>query len=193
MIGLVVSVSGAVALGAALWVALVHNTLVRLRQHTLESWSQVDVELERRRGLVPNLVETVRGWARHEQATLSAALEQRALRAAPFVLDSGASNARITSELELAVALGGLLVACEAYPELASSAGFRRVTGELAHTEDRIAAAMRFYNANVRAYETRRQQVPDTLVARMFEFPRIKHYRLPQTVLRDAPAPTVAA
>lgn len=176
-----------VAVGA-LWSVLVYNGLVRLRQHALESFSQVDVELDRRRALVPNLVESVKGWAKHERETLMAVAAARSGGD-----QHGPSRARFEGETRLAGAIDALIVACEAYPDLQSSEGFRRLAGELAHTEDRIAAALRFFNSNVRAYETRRQQLPEALVAAALGFDKLEHYQLPISRAEVETPPRVAA
>lgn len=178
--GTLALVFGVVVVALALWAALVHNGLVRLRQHALESFSQVDVELERRRALVPNLVESVKGWAQHERESLLAIANARAARD-----DHGPSRERLEGETRLSGAIDALIVACEAYPELQSSDGFRRLSGELAHTEDRIAAALRFYNSNVRAYETRRQALPEALIASALAFLPMEYYRLPGGIPRE--------
>ena len=177
---------GVAVAAATLWSMLVYNGLVRLRQHALESFSQVDVELDRRRALVPNLVESVKGWAHHERETLSAIAAARAGR-------DGPSKERFEGEAKLTGAIDALIAACEAYPDLQSSEGFRRLSGELAHTEDRIAAALRFVNSNVRAYETRRQQLPEALVAAALGFGKLDHYQLPISRAEVAVAPRVAA
>lgn len=179
---------GVVVAAGALWSMLLYNGLVRLRQHALESFSQVDVELDRRRALVPNLVESVKGWAQHERETLSAIAAARAGRD-----DHGPSKERFEGETRLSGAIDALIVACEAYPDLQSSDGFRRLSGELAHTEDRIAAALRFFNSNVRAYETRRQQLPEALVAAALGFGKLEHYQLPVSRTEVETAPRVAA
>lgn len=138
------------------------NRLARLRNHIKESWSDVDVQLQRRHDLIPNLIETVKGYAAHEKDLFARIAEERE-KAIASRLDI-AQYAK--NESELARTVHTLLVRVESYPELKSSQHFLKLQQELANTEDRIAAARRFYNANVRDYNTMLESFPSSLVGR---------------------------
>ncbi len=152
-------------LGAAVWFLANYNRFVRLQGHVRESWSGIDVELKRRHDLVPNLVATVRGHAAHEREVLERVTE---LRSQALTLrgvgDLGREESRLAAALRQLVALG------ESYPQLRADASFRSLQEELALTEDRIAAARRFYNGNVRDLRNLREQFPTSLLAAMFSF-----------------------
>ncbi len=143
-----------------------YNQLVRLRQHVHESWSAIDTELKRRYDLVPNLVETVKGYAAHERETLQAVIEARN-RA---VASTGSAAEQARDENVLVGALRQLFAVVEAYPELKANRNFLQLQEGLTITEDRIQAARRFYNANVRDVNTRIEVFPSNLIASMFGF-----------------------
>lgn len=168
----------ALALVVVLWGVSTYNAFVRLRNLVQESWRQVDVELHRRHDLIPNLVETVRGYAAHERGVFEDVTTARAAAAAP---GSGpAEQAR--NEDQLSAALGRLLAVAEAYPQLRASESFGRLQAELTNTEDRIAAGRRFYNANVRSLNTKVEQFPSNLVAGMFGFTRAEYFEIADAV-----------
>jgi LemA protein len=143
-----------------LWVVLTNNSFIRARNKVDEAWSGIDVQLKRRHDLVPNLVETVKGYAAHEAATLAAVTQARAaaMAAAPGA-ERGAAEER------LSFAIDGVRVVAEQYPELQASASFQGLQAQLAELEDQIQAARRIYNANVNRYNTRIQLFPNSLVA----------------------------
>jgi len=144
-----------------------YNRFVRQRTLVDESWGGIDVELSRRHDLIPNLVETVRGYAAHEREVLE--LLVRAREAATAHRDDR-PHAREGFEDTVTQALQSVLARVEAYPDLQASSGFLSLQRELTLTEDRIAAARRFYNGNVRSYNTRVRTVPSNLVAAVFGF-----------------------
>ncbi len=148
-----------------LWGVVLYNGLVRTRQHVRESWSGIDTELKRRYDLVPNLVETVRGYAAHERETLEAVTSARGRAAA----SQGSPSSQAADEKPLVDGLRRLFAVVEAYPDLKASDHFLALQQELANTEDRIQAARRFYNANVRDLNTRVETFPGNIVAGMFE------------------------
>lgn len=160
------------AVAAALLLALVvsYNRFVRQRNLVRESWRQVDVELVRRHDLIPNLVATVRGYAAHERAVLESVTAARteARRAAADSSAGPAEQGRVETALQRS--LGGLFAVAENYPTLKADANFAELQRQLAETEDRIAAARRFYNGNVRALNTRVEAFPSSLVASAFRF-----------------------
>jgi len=150
-----------------LFVVVVYNQLVALRVRTQNSWSDVDVQLKRRHDLVPNLVETVKGYAGHERETLDSVT--RARTAAVAAQDAGPA-ARAVAEGQLSAALRGLTVAVEAYPELQASGGFRDLQAQLGQIEEAVQSARRYYNATVRELNVKVQQFPSNLVAGTFGF-----------------------
>jgi LemA protein len=156
----------AVVLG--LGVVVSYNRFVKQRNLVRESWRQIDVELQRRHDLIPNLVETVKAFAAQERGVLVAVIEARnhaeQVRQAPGT----SAGAQAKAEGQLQLAMGGLFAIAEAYPDLKSNQNFLGLQNQLAETEDRIAAGRRYYNANVRAINTRVEAFPSNFVARTF-------------------------
>ena len=152
-------VAGLLAL-LVLWVVVTYNSFIRARNKVDEAWSGIDVQLKRRHDLVPNLVETVKGYAAHESATLAAVTQARAA-----AMGAGGGTERSVAEERLTSALDGIRVVAEQYPELRASENFQRLMAELSELEDQIQAARRIFNANVNAYNTRIQLFPNSLVA----------------------------
>ncbi|MHC4981600.1 MAG: LemA family protein [Planctomycetota bacterium] len=163
-----------------IWIAGTYNALVRLRQHCQESWSGIDTELKRRYELIPNLVETVKGYAAHERATLQAVIEARG-RA---VASTGSPASQAKDENILVRALRQLFAVAEKYPSLKASESFLHLQQELVNTEDRIQAARRFYNANVRDINTRAKVFPSNLVARAFGFRKEEFFEIEDAGIR---------
>lgn len=158
----------------ALWAVGQYNALVRLRNLVQESWKQIDVELQRRHDLIPNLVETVKGYAKHESETLEAVIAARSAASAP-----GSTVAQqAAQENVLTQALGRLFAVAEAYPDLKANVGFQQLQQELTNTEDRIAAGRRFYNANVREFNTKIEVFPSNLIAGMFKFIKAEYFEI---------------
>lgn len=167
----------------ALWAVAQYNGLVRLRNLVQESWKQIDVELQRRHDLIPNLVETVKGYAKHESATLEAVTAARTAAAAP-----GSSVAeQAAQENVLTQALGRLFAVAEAYPDLKANVGFQQLQQELTNTEDRIAAGRRFYNANVREFNTKIEVFPTNVIAGMFKFVKAEYFEIEDQAARQTP------
>jgi LemA protein len=167
-----------------LWGIVQYNSLVSLRNQITEAWSNVDTELKRRYDLIPNLVATVKGYASHERAVLERVTELRNRCAA----NTGAVTDQARDENELVAALKQLFVRVEAYPQLRADEHFLRLQGELTNTENRIQAARRFYNGNVRDYRNKGETFPSSLVARLFKFPPHEFFTVPPVV---ATAPNV--
>lgn len=178
----------AFAVVALLLVAMLlsFNRFVRQRQLIDNAWSNIDTELRRRHDLVPNLVATVKGYAAHERETLDEVIRARATAAA--MSDDVAVQA--TSENALAGALAQLLALRESYPDLEASTQFLDLQRQLTVTEDRIQAARRLYNANVRDFNTRVETLPSRVVAAVGGFVRREYFELDPAV-RDASAPEV--
>ena len=166
----------------ALWVVLTNNSFIRARNKVDEAWSGIDVQLKRRHDLVPNLVETVKGYATHESATLAAVVQARV---AAMQADSGPE--RRQAEERLTSALDGIRVVAEQYPELRASQSFQALMAQLSELEDQIQAARRIFNSNVNAYNTRIQVFPNSLVAGAKFLPR-ELFQLDSPAERGVPA-----
>jgi len=165
-----------------------YNGFVRERNKIQESWRQVDVELNRRYELLPNLVETVRAYAAHERNTLDDITRLRSQAQTLSSSQGQASAERAQVEDQLSGAVRGLMVSVEAYPDLKSNTNFLELQRQLAETEDRIANGRRFYNANVRAYNTRVESVPSNIIAGMFHFEKATYFEVTDPAARTAPA-----
>ena len=165
-----------------------YNGFVKARNLIQESWRQVDVELNRRYELVPNLVETVRAYAAHERNTLEDITRLRG-QAQQLSQSEGElpSQQRAQVEEALSGAVRNLMVSVEAYPDLKSNQNFLELQRQLAETEDRIAAGRRFYNANVRAYNTKIDSVPSNIIAGMFKFEKATYFEVNDAAVRQAP------
>ena len=172
----------AVVLIPLLWVMAVYNSLVRARQHVKESWAQIDTELKRRYDLVPNLVETVKGYAKHEQETLELTMQARN-KAHDNDHTSPESQARDENAMGKAVAR--LLAVAEAYPDLKADQHYLELQRELANTEDRIQRVRRFYNGNVRDLNTKVQVFPSNILAGMFNFKLAEYFEV-DPIVREA-------
>lgn len=166
-----------------LWVVSIYNGFIKLRNLVQESWRQIDVELHRRHELIPNLVQTVKGYAAHEQGVFEAVTQARA--AAVGGPKGPASQAR--AEEQLTGALGRLFAVSEGYPELKASTSFLQLQNELTNTENRIAAGRRFYNANVRGLNTKVETFPQNIIATMFNFSKAEYFELTDPAARIAP------
>jgi LemA protein len=168
----------AAALLPALYVIVQYNGLVGLRNHIAEAWSNVDTELQRRYDLIPNLVAVVKGYAAHERDVLE---RVTALRDRCFA-NRGPVGEQARDEAQLVDALKQLLARVENYPQLKADRHFLELQHELVNTEDRIQAARRFYNGNVRDYRNKRETFPSSLVAGLFNFPPAEFFSVPPAV-----------
>lgn len=160
-----------------------YNTLVVLRNHISESWSDVDTELQRRYELIPNLVATVKGYAQHERETLERVVELRNACQA----DRGSIHHQEGTEKQLVAGVQKLMAIAEAYPELKADTNFLQLQQELVNTEDRIQAARRFYNGNVRDYRNKCEAFPSNLIAGGFGFKPHDFFNVDPAV-REAPS-----
>lgn len=174
---------GAVLLLPLIWLIANYNRMARVRQHIRESWSGIDVELKRRYELVPNLVETVKGYAKHERETLEKVIELRNRAAA----NHGSAASQAVDESALMMGLKQLFAIAEAYPQLKADQHFLALQKELANTEDRIAAARRFFNANVREMNQLCQTFPTNLIASWFGFAVEDFFQLDSAAERVVP------
>jgi len=166
-----------------LWIAFMYNSLVRGRNHCTESWSNVDTELKRRYDLIPNLVETVKGYAKYEREVL----EQVTRARAAAVASQGSPASQAKDENVLVSGVRQLLAVAEKYPDLKANQNFLKLHTELVNTEDRIQRARRFYNGNVRDYNNRVQAVPSNIIAGMFHFKTEEFFEIENAVERQAP------
>jgi LemA protein len=167
-----------------LGVVISYNRFVRQRNLVQESWRQVDVELRRRYDLIPNLVETVKGYAAQERNVLVAVTEARAAAMQALQAAGAGVAEQARAESMLGRALGGLFAVAESYPDLKSSQNFLSLQQQLAETEDRIAAGRRFYNGNVRALNTRVEAFPSSIVASVFNFDKAEYFEVEDAAVR---------
>ena len=167
-----------------------YNGFVKGRNTIQESWRQVDVELNRRYELLPNLVETVRAYAAHERNTLEDVTRLRNQAAQVSQADSGGlpSAQRSQVEEQLSGAVRNLIVSVEAYPDLKSNQNFLALQSQLVETEDRIANGRRYYNANVAAYNTRVESVPSNVIAGLAHFEKATYFEVNDPAVRQAPS-----
>jgi LemA protein len=180
---IVLIICAAVIFLPVIYFVMQYNALVALKNYVRVSWSDVDVELKRRYDLIPNLVSMVKGYATHEREVLEQVAELRNRCAA----NNGSVADQSRDEVQLVDALKQLLVVVESYPELKANENFLRLQTELVNTEDRIQAARRFYNGNVRDYRNKCETFPSNLVANMLGFkPEGDFFSVPPSV-RDVP------
>ncbi len=168
----IIFVLGIIAL--VFFVIGLYNSLVKMRLRVDEGWSDIDVQLKRRYDLIPNLVEAVKGYAKHESETLTAVMEARS-KATAINIDAGSATAEDMAAFAgaqegLSGALGKLFAVSENYPDLKANQNFLQLQNDLTDTEDKIQASRRFYNGTVRDYNTKVQTVPSNIIAGMFGF-----------------------
>lgn len=149
----------------AIIVIFLYNSLVSSRNRVDEAWSDIEVQLKRRYDLIPNLVETVRGYAKQESSVL-----ENVTKARNMAMNAGSMQEKLKDENMLSGALKSLFAVSEAYPDLKSNQNFMQLQSDLTDTEDKIQAARRFYNGNVRDFNTKVQHFPTNLFASMFGF-----------------------
>lgn len=175
-------VTGVVVLGLGVWLVATYNRLVQRRNRVDNSWAQIDVQLKRRRNLVPNLVETVKGYATHEASTFEAVAQARTAAAAASTPAQAAA-----AEGQLGQALGRLFAVAEAYPQLKADAGFRDLQAQLAETENRITVSRQVYNDTVLTYQNSIQTFPSVLVANLMGFTDREYFELTDEAERSVP------
>jgi LemA protein len=164
------------------WAIALYNRLVRLRVEVQQGWANIDVQLRRRYDLIPNLVETVKGYASHEKGVFEAVTEARtSAMSAHGPADTGASNNMLTQ------ALGGLFAVSENYPDLKASSNFLQLQTELATVEETLAAARRYYNSTVARYNATQKTVPTVFVAKMGDFAPAEFFEEEDEAARTAP------
>ncbi len=179
---LVVIVLVAIFLLPLIFVIVQYNELVGLKNHINDAWANIDTELKRRYELIPNLVATVKGYATHEKEVLQRVTELRNQCAS----NVGPVNSQAADETLLVSALQRMFVVVENYPQLNSDQNYLQLQRELVNTEDRIQAARRFFNGNVRDYRNRIQMFPTNILAQMFGFEDVSFFQVKPSV-RDLP------
>jgi LemA protein len=170
---IVVYILVAIVVVLLLWLMITYNRLVRLRNETAQGFSGIDIQLKRRADLIPNLVESVKAYAAHEQGVFNEVAQARASTLSAQGVGAAAEAAGRTG-----AALGKLFAVAEAYPQLRASENFQKLQDELTDTEDKIAAARRYYNTVVQQFNTGQQTFPASLVAGTFGFSPREFFRL---------------
>lgn len=180
MIGLLV-ILALVAI-VALWAVAIYNSLVRYRNEINNSFAQIDVQLKRRTDLIPNLVETVKGYASHERETL-----EKVIQARNMAVNATNMEERMAGENMLTGALKSLFAVAEQYPDLKANQNFLALQEELTSTENKVAFARQFYNDRVLAYNNQRETFPSSIIAGMFNFEPKTYFEVVTPEEREAP------
>jgi LemA protein len=154
-----------IVVAAIAFVIVVYNRMIKMRNQADEAWSDIDVQLKRRYNLIPNIVESVKGYATHEESVFTKVTEART-----SAINAGNLADQAKAENMLSGALKSLFAVAEAYPELKANENFMQLQNELVDTEDKIQAARRFYNGTVRDFNTALQVFPSSIIAKMFKF-----------------------
>ncbi|HEX7725170.1 MAG TPA: LemA family protein [Rhizomicrobium sp.] len=164
-----------------LWAITVYNGLVRRKNVVKEAWSGIDVQLKRRADLIPNLVETVKGYATHERGTFDELTRLRAQTGTQDIAERAQTEAAITA------AIGKVMAVAEAYPDLKASANFQQLQGDLSNIEDQLQLARRYYNGTVRDYNVTIEQFPSSLIASSGGFTAQPFFQIDNATDRDVP------
>lgn len=175
-------VLGVVVLIPLIFVIATYNTLVALRNHIQDAWSNIDTELKRRYDLIPNLVAAVKGYAAHEKEVFERVTQLRA----QCMASQGRPQEQAVDENQLVAALQKMMAVVENYPQLKADQNFLKLQQELVNTEDRIQAARRFFNGNVRDYRNKCQMFPSSIIAGMFGFQPQDYFNVSPSV-REVP------
>jgi LemA protein len=186
-------VLGVIALLLVMWAVGVYNNLVTLRNRFKNAFAQIDVQLKRRFDLIPNLVETAKGYLAHERGTLEAVIQARnsavsaQAKAAADPGDAGAVRGLIAADAALTGGLGKFFALAEAYPQLKADANMRQLTEELTSTENKVAFARQAYNDAVMGYNTARELFPAVIIANFANFQPAQLYEIENAAERQAP------
>jgi LemA protein len=157
------------------WLVFIYNSLISLVNRTREAWADIEVQLKRRYDLIPNLVNTVKGYATHESTAF-----ENVTKARSMAMGAGNPSEKAGAENILAGALKSLFAVSEAYPDLKANTNFLELQRELSDTENKIQAARRFYNGNVRDLNTKIEIFPSNIIARSFNFKQMEFFDLPE-------------
>jgi len=168
-----------------LWAVLGYNGLVTLRNRTEEAWSDIDVQLKRRYDLIPNLVETVKGYASHEAGTLENVVAARNSAMKTHDSASATMGEKLQAENQLSGMLKSVFALSESYPDLKANQNFMKLQDELSDTENKIQASRRFYNGNVRELNTKIEHFPSNLIAKMFSFVKRDFFEVSDAAQRE--------
>jgi len=164
----------------AFWLVGVYNSLIKLRNQTDEAWSDIDVQLKRRYDLIPNLIETVKGYAKHERELFEKVTQARAA-----AINAKGAEEQGKAENMLEGTLKSLFAVAENYPDLKANQNFLKLQDELTDTENKIQAARRFYNGNVRDFNTKIQVFPNNMIAGMMGFNKYEFFELEQEEAKE--------
>ncbi|MFA6304467.1 MAG: LemA family protein [Patescibacteria group bacterium] len=170
----------AVAAIIVFWLIAVYNGLITLKNRTDEAWSDIDVQLKRRYDLIPNLLETVKGYASHEKDLL-----ENVTKARSTAMNAQSPEAKGEAENMLSSTLKSLFAVAENYPQLRASENFAKLQDELSDTENKIQASRRFYNGNVRDFNTKLQVFPNNLLANMMNFKAREFFEIENETERE--------
>jgi LemA protein len=162
------------------WFAASYNGFVRLVNRTKEAWADIDVQLKRRYDLIPNLVETVKGYAAHEEGVFTKVTEARTK-----AMGAQGMEAKGKAENELAGTLKTLFAVSENYPQLKAADNFKALQDELSDTENKIQAARRFYNGNARDLNTKIESFPSNIIAKLFSFAKMEFFQLEEEAAKE--------
>ena len=176
----VLGLIGLVVVGVIFWLVFVYNSLVKLRVRAKEAWADIDVQLKRRYDLIPNLVSTVKGYAAHERE-----LFEKVTQARSRAMGAKTVGERAEAENALSSTLKTLFAVSENYPELKASTNFLELQKELSDTENKIQAARRFYNGNVRDLNIRIESFPANIIANMFRFAKMDFFEIEEAEARE--------
>jgi LemA protein len=171
---------------AFLALIFVYNSLIRLKNRVEEAWSDIDVQLKRRYDLIPNLIETVKGYAKHEKETFENVTQARS-QAMQARESGGDAGQQAQAENMLTDTLKSLFAVAENYPDLKASQNFQELQRELSDTENKIQAARRFYNNNVMRYQTKIQSFPTNVMAKIFNFRAKDYFELEEESEKQVP------
>lgn len=163
-----------------LWLIGTYNSLIKLKNRVMEAWSDIDVQLKRRYDLIPNLVETVKGYAKQENEVFTKVTEARA-----SAMNAQGIEAKGKAENMLSETLKSLFAVSESYPDLKSSQNFLQLQGELTDTENKIQASRRFYNTNVRDLNTKAESFPTNLIAGMLGIQKREFFELTEEAAKE--------
>lgn len=173
-------VAAGLAVLLVIWAIAAYNGFVRMVNRAKEAWADIDVQLKRRYDLIPNLLETVKGYVKHERETLEKVTAARAA-----AMDAGGVEAKGRAENMLTGALKSLFAVAEAYPDLKANQNFLELQRELSDTENKIQAARRFYNTNVRDLNIKVESFPSNVIAGMFRFEPREFFELEEAAARE--------
>lgn len=173
----------AVIVGLGGFLVVTYNGLIKLRNRVKEAWSDIDVQLKRRYDLIPNLIETVKGYAKHESETFEKVVEARS--AAMSAQEGGNTQEQAAAENMLSSTLKSIFALSEAYPDLKANQNFLELQRELTDTEDKIQASRRFYNGNVRDFNTKIEVFPTNLVAGILNFKKYDFFEVGSETERE--------